>query len=238
MDDASGYVEGLIPLLANSSHRDPSKRVLWFTERIFVPYKSSVYSGYHRAVFFNKITFEAVMVNLRNGRTYPLGTIVDRLPMTLQSPQVTGVVEHPFVGEVSFVYASLDGRVERQKINFDYSIEPMWSGILGDVASITVDYGSKSWYFCYTGEGDFGVGAVVAGRASAELLLQVAAPTSQPSSQPSSSPTPKPSPRPTIAPSRAPPTTARPTNVGTHMHFTITQVQPFSIKYCLKLFAF
>jgi uncharacterized protein YqgC (DUF456 family) len=225
MNGASGYVEGLIALLANSSQRDPGKRVLWFTERIFVPYKSTVYSGYHRAVFFNKITSDAVMVNLRNGRTHVLGTAVDRLPVTLQSPQVTGVVEHPFVDEISFVYASLDGAVERQKVNFDYSIEPAWPGALGDVASITVDYTTMSWYFCYTGQGEFGTGSIVAGSASAELLLQVAAPTSQPSAQPSSSPTPKPSPRPTIAPSRGKPTTPRPTNTGTHMYFTITQVR-------------
>ena len=188
-----------------------------------MPYKSGIYTGYHRAVFVNKITEEATLIILRNGRVYSLGYTVDRLPVSVQSIYSIGYAEHPFDTEMNVVYTSIDGSLERQKITTHATVEAVSQSKLGEVSTVVIDNSVSKWYFYYSGTGDFGNGVVV-GHAPARLLYSLEAPTSAPSSQPTSHPSPKPTKRPTIPPSLSPPTTAKPTVAGTQMYFTIHQV--------------
>lgn len=254
VEGPSAYFEGFVALDPDTAERDTSKRIIWMTQVLFVPYKSSVYAGMHRVVIFNKITSELHYINLRNGRVTSFGDdLLDRLPVASAGWVTTGVVDHPFFGENAIIYSSLTGQVERQPFPSEEPlVDVVFDGYLGDAASIAVDAESDKWYFHYTGAGAiFGNGTAVLGYAEASLYFDVVHPPTslpsgqpssqpsgipsvQPSSQPSGTPSVQPSSQPSRRPSGQPscqpsssPTavhTPQPTRSGTQMYFTITQV--------------
>lgn len=220
VDGPSAYFEGLVPLVAETAERDASKRIIWMTEVLFVPYKSSIHAGFHRIVIFNKITSTLHYVNLRNGRVTSFDDMIDRMPVSSIGWYSTGVMEHSYFGENAIVYPSLNGQIERQPFPSDEPlVDLVFSTYLGDVASIAVDGSTNRWYFHYSGDGTFGEGGAVLGHADASLYFEeIAAPTSQPTSRPSLRPTSQPSSHPSLH------HTPQPTRSGTQMYFTIVQV--------------
>jgi hypothetical protein len=204
---SAGEVFCLIALSGSTGLRDTTKRVVWLTEPIYVPMGSRVYSGWNRAVVYDKVAGVASIMNLLNGRV----SEADEDSLDRASAPISwtsgGFTEFTFQHTRTVVYAAAENIVERQALNSARTLDEPDVGSLGDFATIAIDVATNSWYFTYEGASEYGSGAAVVGRAS--MVVLASAPSSQPSAQPSGRPSGQPSSQPTGLPSGMP--SAQPT---------------------------
>lgn len=101
----SGEVIGLIPLKHDTGLRDWTKRVMSFTEPIYLEHGSLIYSGYNRVLLGSH---ELHVVNLLNGRVEGVFDTVVRSSAPTGWANL-GIVEFTLQQEYSVMYGSVAG---------------------------------------------------------------------------------------------------------------------------------
>eukprot|EP01034_Spumella_vulgaris_P030166 gene30166-37333_t len=190
-----GTVANLVPLDAGRGVYLTGNKVS-LSQSVYLPMGSGIFSGWNRIVLVNRLTSLAYNLDPLDGKVQELSAAMVRW-QTGNGWASWGVAEYTGDTDISILYSTTTGVIERQNLYGIYATETVHSSSLGAISSFTVDTKLNRWYFFYSGVSGFG--------------NYSEAPVSDPSSQPTGRPvTSKPSGQPTSRPTGQP--TSQPTN--------------------------
>eukprot|EP01034_Spumella_vulgaris_P002160 gene2160-2813_t len=149
-----GTVANLVPLDAGRGVYVTGNKIS-LSETIYLSLGSGIFSGWNRIVLVDGSNFATYNVDVLNGKVQELQSAAVRWHFG-SGWASWGVAEYTGDTDISILYSSTNGVIERQNLYGVFSVETVHSSSLGAISSFTVDTKLNRWYYYYSGVSSFG----------------------------------------------------------------------------------